>query len=174
MAWHGDDSTIVTSRLKLRPLEVGDAEEMAVVLVDPALHEFTGGQPASLDELRTRFEAFVHGSGLPTELWLNWIVSRHSDGAAVGTVQATIMDPDDEAEAMVAWTVGSPWQRNGYASEAVAGLVQWLTTHGVASVVAYVHADHAISAAVAARAGLRQTSEVVDEEAVWRLRVNPS
>ena len=174
MAWHRDDSTIVTSRLKLRPLEVGDAEEMAVVLADPALHEFTGGQPATLDELRTRFEAFVHGSGLATELWLNWIVCRHSDDAAVGTVQATIMDPDDETGAMVAWTIGSPWQRNGYASEAAAGLVQWLTTHGVASVVAHVHADHAASGAVAARAGLRQTSEVVDGEVVWRLRMNPS
>lgn len=172
MAWHGSASTIVTSRLKLRPLEVSDAEGMAVVLVDPALHEFTGGQPANYKELRMRFEALVRGSGVATELWLNWIVCRYSDDAAVGTVQATITDPDDEAKAMVAWTIGSPWQRNGYASEAAAGLVQWLTTHGVASVVAHVHAHHAASAAVAARAGLRPTSEVVDGEAVWRLQVN--
>lgn len=168
MAWLGDDSTIVTSRLELRPLRVHDADEMAVVLADPALHEFTGGEPATLDELRARFEALVQGSGLASELWLNWIVRRSADAVAVGTVQATIMNPDSEPTAMVAWTVGSPWQGNGYACEAAAALVHWLTSSGAESVVAYVHADHAASAAVAARAGLRQTSEVVDGEVVWR------
>lgn len=168
MAWLGDDSTIVTSRLVLQPLRVDDADEMVVVLADPALHEFTGGEPAPLEELRARFEAWVQGSGSASELWLNWIVRRRTDHVAVGTVQATIMDPAGQPEAMVAWTTGSPWQRNGYAGEAAAALVRWLASNGAESVVAYVHADHAASAAVAARAGLRQTSEVVDGEVVWR------
>lgn len=43
----GRESTIVMSRLVLRRLRVEDAEEMVVVLADPALHEFTGGQPDS-------------------------------------------------------------------------------------------------------------------------------
>ncbi len=169
MTWRGDDPLIVTSRLELRPLRVEDSDEMVVVLADPALHEFTGGQPANLDELRARFEAWVQGSGSTTELWLNWIVRRRDDAVALGTVQATILNPGGEPTAMVAWTIGSPWQGNGYASEAAAGLVQWLASSGAESVVAYVHADHQASAGVAARAGLRSTSEVVDGEVVWSL-----
>jgi RimJ/RimL family protein N-acetyltransferase len=163
-----DQSTIDTSRLVLRPLRVEDADEMVVVLADPSLHEFTGGQPATLDELRERYTGWVKGSGSADELWLNWIVCRNTDGAAVGTVQATILNPDADTEALVAWTIGSPWQRQGYAGEAAAGLVSWLVEQGIESVVAHVHADHQASAAVAARAGLRPTDAVVDGEVVWR------
>jgi RimJ/RimL family protein N-acetyltransferase len=162
------DSTIVTSRLVLRPLRVGDAEEMVTVLADPALHEFTGGQPATLDELRQRYTAWVEGSGSDEELWLNWIVCRGSDGVAVGAVQSTILHLDTGTEALVAWTIGTPWQRQGYAAEAAAGLVSWLVGEGIESVVAHVHADHHASATVASRAGLRPTDAVVDGEVVWR------
>ena len=141
---------------------------MVVVLADPALHEFTGGQPATLDELRRRYAAWVSGSGSADELWLNWIVRRGTDGAAVGTVQATILTLDTGVEALVAWIIGTPWQRQGHAGEAAAGLVSWLVGQGIESVVAHVHADHQASAAVASRVGLRPTDAVVDEEVVWR------
>jgi RimJ/RimL family protein N-acetyltransferase len=141
---------------------------MVVVLADPALHEFTGGEPATLEEMRQRYAAWVRGSGSADELWLNWIVCRSTDGAAVGTVQATIVNLDADPEAMVAWIIGTPWQRQGYAGEAAAGLVSWLVGQGIGSVVAHVHADHQASAAVASRVGLRPTDAVVDGEVVWR------
>jgi RimJ/RimL family protein N-acetyltransferase len=165
----GDDATIATLRLEIRPLSVRDADEMVVVLADPALHEFTGGEPATLDELRARYAGWEHGSGSADEMWLNWIVRLGTDGVAVGTVQATVMQPATQATAYVAWTIGTPWQGHGYAGEAATGLVQWLMKKGVESVVAHVHADHHASAAVAARAGLRRTSEIADGEVVWRL-----
>jgi RimJ/RimL family protein N-acetyltransferase len=167
----GDDAIISTSRLTMRPLLVEDAEEMAIVLADPALHEFTGGEPATLDELRARYATWAQGSGSVDELWLNWIVRLGTDGVAVGTVQATVENPNAAATAYVAWTIGTPWQGHGYAGEAAIGLVQWLVGQGVESVVAHVHADHHASAAVAARAGLQRTSEMFDGEVVWRQSV---
>lgn len=164
-----DAATITTARLILSPLVQSDADEMVVVLADPALHEFIGGQPATLDELRLRYAELVLGSGSAAELWLNWIVRRTSDSVAVGTVQATVLDPDARPSAMVAWTIGSPWQRQGYASEAAAGLVQWLIGNGVTPIVAHVHPDHAASSGVATRIGLRPTAEVVDGETVWQM-----
>src|SRR6186997_2949455 len=56
-------SPIRTQRLELVALRMADAEEMVTVLADPALHEFTGGQPASLDELRGRYTSWAGGSG---------------------------------------------------------------------------------------------------------------
>jgi RimJ/RimL family protein N-acetyltransferase len=162
-------STILTDRLLLTLLLVDDAEEMVDVLADVALHEFTGGEPATLDDLRDRYRSWVAGSGRDTERWLNWIVRRRGDGAAIGTVQATVMNPDDDPVAFVAWTIGVRWQRQGYATEATVALVEWLVDHGVDSIVAHVHPEHIASANVATRAGLRPTSEVVDGEVVWRL-----
>ncbi|MDP9463412.1 MAG: GNAT family N-acetyltransferase [Actinomycetota bacterium] len=162
-------ASIATERLVLDPLRVEDADEMVTVLGDPALHEFTGGRPATLDELRVRYAALMRGSGSATELWLNWVVRCTTDAAAVGTVQATVLNPDSQPSALVAWTIGSPWQGRGYAGEAALGLVHWLKTHGVAPIVAHVHPDHKASAAVAAGAGLQVTSDVVDGETVWRM-----
>jgi len=151
------------------PLRVADADEMAIVLGDPTLHEFTGGQPATVSELRTRYRAWSRGSGSDDELWLNWIVRRTVDAVAIGTVQATVMQPDSAATAMVAWTIGTNWQRQGYATEAATALVQWLFDRRVSSVVAHVNPRHVASARVAAAAGLRRTVKVVDGEFEWRL-----
>jgi RimJ/RimL family protein N-acetyltransferase len=169
MARATDSSTIVTARLRLNPLRLEDADEMVDVLDDPMLHEFTGGEPATLAELRDRYASWVRGSGSDTELWLNWIVRNVADGSAVGALQATVENPDTSPEALVAWTIGCAWQRQGYASEATIGLMQWLARQGIRSVVAYIHPDHAASAKVAASAGLRPTGDSVDGEIVWRL-----
>ena len=59
----GSESTIHTPRLVLSALRVEDAEEMVAVLGDPALHEFIGGQPATVAELRARYARLAAGSG---------------------------------------------------------------------------------------------------------------
>jgi RimJ/RimL family protein N-acetyltransferase len=157
---------IVTARLELLPLAVGDAEEMVAVLGDERLYAFTGGGPPKLDELRARYARLVVGcSADGTEQWRNWI-ARLRDGRAVGTVQATITAAGRAAE--VAWVIGVAWQRQGLAAEAARGLVAWLEAGGVQTITAHVHPDHHASAAVAARAGLAATGEVHDGERVWR------
>ena len=42
------------ARLTLEPLRVDHAPAMVEVLADPALYEFTGGRPPTLDELTAR------------------------------------------------------------------------------------------------------------------------
>jgi RimJ/RimL family protein N-acetyltransferase len=146
-----------------------DAEELQPVLDDPALHEFIGGEPATLPELQRRFDAMAAGSGRAGEQWLNWVVRLSDGGNAIGTVQATVIAADPATtEALVAWVIGTGFQGRGYASEAAAALVEWLRQHGVDSVAAHIHPDHAASGAVAARAGLAPTDRVVDGEIEWR------
>jgi RimJ/RimL family protein N-acetyltransferase len=84
---------IGTERLLLTPLRVQDADEMARVLDDERLHEFTGGSPESPAALRARYERLLAGSPDPAVTWLNWIVRERAGGHAVGTVQATVAVP---------------------------------------------------------------------------------
>jgi RimJ/RimL family protein N-acetyltransferase len=108
---------IGTERLRLVPLTPGDADEMVEVLGDPRLHEFIGGHPATLAELRDRYAGLAAGPPPDRgEQWGNWIVRRRADQRAVGTVQATVTAGGAAAE--VAWVVGVPWQGQGIASEA--------------------------------------------------------
>lgn len=160
--------TIPTERLALTPLRPADADSMVAVLGDERLHEFIGGRPAGLADLRRRYERLVAGSGDPDEIWLNWIVRRGIDHEAVGTVQATVTRLDTSWLAEIAWIIGVPWQGQGFAAEAARGLVDWLRSQGTAVITANIHPDHHASANVAARAGLIATGAFVDGERVWR------
>jgi RimJ/RimL family protein N-acetyltransferase len=163
-----EPATIPTARLVLTPLRADDADAMVEVLGDERLHEFIGGAPLGLADLRRRYEQLAAGSGDPDELWLNWIVRTRADRAAAGTVQATVTRDGAAWAAEVAWVIGVPWQGRGYAVESARALVGWLWAQGAFVVSANVHPDHVASAAVAARAGLGVTGEVVDGERVWR------
>jgi RimJ/RimL family protein N-acetyltransferase len=160
--------TIGTERLLLTPLGTGDAEEMVEVLADPRLHQFTGGRPATLEELRARYAAMTAGSSDPDELWRNWVVRRRADAQAVGTVQATLYRHQEGWSVQVAWVVGVPHQGQGYAAEAARALVAWLTSHDVHDIVAHIHPGHEASERVARQAGLQPTGDQVDGEVVWR------
>ncbi|MCX2954341.1 GNAT family N-acetyltransferase [Lentzea sp. NEAU-D7] len=160
---------IGTARLDLLPLRAGHAAEMAEVLADPALHAFTGGTPLSPEDLLARYRRLAEGSPDPTVRWLNWVIRLRDEDRLTGTVQATITHADASAE--IAWVVGTPWQGRGIAREAARGLVTWLATQQVRTVIAHVHPDHHASAAVAESAGLAATDEVHDGETRWLLHL---
>ena len=165
----GPEETIGTERLVLTPLRVEDADELAEVLGDPQLHEFIGGRPDTVEQLRARYAAMTAGPGRADERWRNWVARRREDGQPVGTVQATLTRDGGRWTAAIAWVVGVPWQHRGYATEAARALVGWLGGQGVHEIVAHVHPGHLASAQVAARAGLQPTPDRVDGEQVWRL-----
>ncbi|MFJ4571657.1 GNAT family N-acetyltransferase [Streptomyces sp. NPDC088846] len=165
MTNHGPEA-FSTERLDALPLRTAHAEEMATVLADPALHTYTGGAPEDLHALRARYTRWESGSPDPAERWWNWVLRVRDDGCLAGWVQATVKAPDAEAE--IAWVVGTRWQGRGYAKEAATGLVAHLLREGsVRTVVAHIHPDHAASAAVAAAAGLVATEQWCDGERRW-------
>ena len=159
-----------SARLRLVPLTVADADEMVGVLSGPALYAFTGGAPPGLDELRARYARQAAGSPDGREEWRNWVLRLEPGGEAVGYVQATITGEGRRAE--IAWVVGLRWQGRGYATEAARALVGWLDARGVAVIQAHIHPEHAASAAVARRAGLRPSGVIEDGEQLW-LRDRP-
>jgi RimJ/RimL family protein N-acetyltransferase len=162
------DQRIVTARLALTPLQMGDADEMADVLADPAMYEVIGGAPPGLAELRRRYEQMVVGhSPDGRQQWLNWVVRLRGDdaGRAVGTVQATVMADGRRAE--IAWIIGTPWQRHGYAGEAAQAMADWLCASGIGWLTANIDPRHLASQAVARRAGLTRTETFHDGEQLW-------
>jgi RimJ/RimL family protein N-acetyltransferase len=153
---------VSSDRLLLEPLMVEHAPAMVAVLADPSLYTFTGGSPPTLKELVERYARQSAGhSPDGSEVWLNWIVVLGEE--PIGYVQATVVGP----EAEIAWVVSPAYQGRGLASEAAAAAVAWLAAAGVTRLVAHIHPDHAASARVAERLGLRATDVVEDGEVRW-------
>jgi RimJ/RimL family protein N-acetyltransferase len=152
------------TRVRLEPLRLADAAEMVDVLADPGLYTVIGGRPPTLDELPGQYRRQLVGrSADGREIWLNWIV--RVGGAAVGFVQATVLEGD---RAVVAWVIGRPWQGHGYATEAGRELLALLARRGATRVEAYIAPGHAPSERVAARLGLSATGQFdPDGEQLW-------
>ncbi|MEY9929459.1 RimJ/RimL family protein N-acetyltransferase [Catenulispora sp. GP43] len=157
----------------LKPLAESDADEMAGVLAAPELYTFIGGEPPTVEGLRARYARLALGrSPDGSQEWVNWIARRVADDAAVGTVQATVVDGGRRAD--VAWVISASWQGRGYAVEAASALVGWLRERGVTEIRANIHPAHAASARVAERIGLAPTGELDDEgEQIWRAQGTP-
>jgi RimJ/RimL family protein N-acetyltransferase len=162
-----------TARLSLTPVTEADADDMVAVLAAPELYTFIGGEPPDLTALRARYARLAVGhSPDGSQQWVNWIARRARDGAAVGTVQATVTDGGRRAA--VAWVVGAPWQGRGYAAEAATALVAWLRERGVTEIRAHIHPGHPASARVAERVGLVPSGELDGEgEQIWRAQGVP-
>jgi RimJ/RimL family protein N-acetyltransferase len=159
---------IETERLVLEPLRVDHADEMARVLADESLHEYVGGSPATREQLAARYTRQAVGrSADGAQGWFNWIARHRETGAAVGTVQATMQTELGRTIAEVAWVIATPHQRQGYGSEAAAGMATWLRRHGAAALIAHVHPEHHASMAVARHVGLTPTDVMVDNETRW-------
>ena len=156
---------VTSERLRLEPLTVDHAAAMVAVLADPSIYEFTGGSPPTLPELSARYARQSAGrSPDGSEHWLNWVVVL-DDGSdePIGYVQATVVG----TEAEIAWVLSPAHQGRGLATEAATAMVEWLASAGITCLVAHVHPDHAASARVAERLGLRRTDVVEDGEIRW-------
>jgi RimJ/RimL family protein N-acetyltransferase len=159
--------TIATERLTLTPLTLADADGMVEVYADQRMHEFTGGAPPGLRQLRERYEQLVVGRNHDgSEQWCNWIVRLHGRANPIGAMQATIAL--GFAEAAVAWEIGVDHQGRGLAAEAACAVVDWLFASGIERITATIHADHTASAGVAIRAGFVATDELDGDEIVWQ------
>lgn len=159
---------IETARLILEPLRVAHAEEMAKLLADTSLYKFLGEQPATEDQLRSRYTRLVSGQSPDGQRgWLNWIVRDRERNDAVGTVQAETRRTGAMMSAELAWVIGARYQRKGYAREAASGLMTWLRQREFRVFIAHAHPDHTASMAVARYLGLEPTDVIFEGETRW-------
>lgn len=164
----GLDHGWLTGRLSLEPLTAAHAAELAPLLDDRSLHEFTGGAPLSAADLAARYARLAaRRSPAGDQLWGNWVLRVRATGEVAGTVQATLPAAGPAAgPAEVAWVVARAAQGRGYAKEAARSLVAVLQAAGW-TVVAYIHPGHLASQRVAQAAGLSLTTDVRDGEMRW-------
>lgn len=142
-----------TARLTLEPLRPAHAPLLFPVLADARLYTYVPDEArASLALLAERFAELERGAPSDAgETWLNWVLLRRDNGAAIGTLQATV-EPDGRAWIGYLLTPSS-WGQ-GFATEACIWLVAELArSHGVRDIQASVDARNVKSIALLERLG---------------------
>ena len=116
---------IVTHNLTLEPQAAAHADEMFVVLADPAIYEYENEPPQSLEWLRARYARLeTRRSPDGHEQWLNWVL-RLSTSELIGYVQATV----GSGHAGIAYVLSSRHWGRGWAHEAVQAMIVELADH---------------------------------------------
>ena len=130
-----------TPRLTLEPQVVAHAEELFVVLCDPAIYEYENQPPRSLDWFRARL-AKLESRRSPDarEQWLNWAV-RLRASTLIGYVQATVAA---DGRALIAYELASAHWGQGLGYEATNAMVRELQDrYGVRAMAAvFKKANH--------------------------------
>jgi [ribosomal protein S5]-alanine N-acetyltransferase len=117
---------IETARFMLEPQIAAHAEEMFVVLSDPAIYEYENQPPPSLEWLRSRFmklETRLSADG--HEQWLNWVI-RVPTSELIGYVQATVRPG---GHAAIAYELSSAYWGRGLGRGAVKAMISELVDH---------------------------------------------
>jgi RimJ/RimL family protein N-acetyltransferase len=112
--------TLAIGSLTLEPQIAAHAEEMFVVLSDPAIYEYENEPPQSAVGLRERFaELESRRSPNGSEQWLNWVI-RLPDNKLIGYVQATVYPI---GRAAIAYELNSAYWGRGLARQAVQAML---------------------------------------------------
>ena len=118
---------VETARLRLRQFRESDLDRWAAVMADPVTVEHFGGEPMSREETWRRLL-------MSTGLWLTfgygyWAAERKEDGALVGQVGIADfkreMQPAIDGAPEAGWIFAPEVHGQGYASEAVAAMLEW-------------------------------------------------
>ncbi len=119
-----------TDRLRLEPLIEAHAAELFDLYSDQRMYAFIPQEPpASLAALAARFR-FLQARRSPSgdEDWWNWAIRLKSTSACIGCVQVTL---ERDGRAQLAYDIGVPYWRQGFATEACRSVIDTLFSGGI-------------------------------------------
>ncbi len=122
-------ATLLTPRTILRRTRLEDAPAMFEALKAPEIYAFVPRQPPrDAGDMAAHFSRVMQETA-PYRLdqWLNWTVWRREDGAALGTIEASV---HGDHAVTVGYLFGLRHRRQGYARESVGAMLTELIRCG--------------------------------------------
>lgn len=161
------DTTIETERLRLELLRPAALEALRVNDFDGAARAqgftFSDEFMATVNDvfLTRQIEGLRRRSSTPG--WFARAIVRRDDERLIGHC-GFHGTPEDVGRAEVGYIVFEPYRRQGFASEAVQGLLEWAKGQGTRLVFASVSRANQPSLAVVAKLGFRQSDGVTPSD----------
>jgi RimJ/RimL family protein N-acetyltransferase len=158
-------SPIITERLELRPLTLGDAECLYAYRSDPNVAKYQGWKPASVDEAQEFFNKLTNIAPNTPGTWFQLALVHRASGELVGDCGLHFLK-DDNRQCEIGITVSPLHQRRGYAREAVQSALEFLFVGlGKHRVFASIDPRNTPAIELFKRVGMRQEAHFV--ESLW-------
>jgi len=153
------DLRLETPRLILRVPRDGDAEALAAWLAEWEIARWTANipHPYGIENARS-WIADVRAS-IEAARALTFVIERRDAAGVIGGVGVALDGPGKEGD--LGWWIAIPHQRNGYAFEAAARLVEFCWSMEMTRLTAGALPDNAPSLAVARKLGMRPNGKLL-------------
>ncbi len=153
-----------TARLRLRPLTLADAPDLARLRDDPevALHQ-SWERYSEADAIHLIHQLADGDPGTPGQ-WFQWGIEHRASTLLLG--DCGLKTCDDPRLGEIGYTLGRPHQGHGYATEAVRAVLDHaFAVLGMHRISASIDVDNHASIALCERLGLRR--EAHHRRSVW-------
>lgn len=147
---------IQTDRLLMRKYDMEDSRILYEKFgSDPQMYEYSGWNPyASYDMAKETVQRFIESYDHPD--FYGWAIE--TEGHLIGTIGAYDYDPNTDRIEIGMSIERSSWG-NGYATEALTGVIRYLTRdEGIGVITAWCASDNIGSMKAMEKAGMRHTS----------------
>lgn len=151
---------LTSERLIIEPLVEEHAAKLFAALQDEALYRFVPQDPPdSVAPVAAQYKKWERRQSPDgTEQWLNWALFSRHHGAYVGTAQATVRA---DKSAMLAYTIFSAFQGQGFATEACRTIIARV---GIKRAEAFIDTRNTASQRVVERLGMRVAERIANAD----------
>jgi RimJ/RimL family protein N-acetyltransferase len=153
-----------SERLVLRRARPGDLEPLVACWADPEVNRWVPDRPdwrGFLAQMIADMQVKQPGETEPGGPWYQYVVERREDGALVGDLGAGFGLPG-ERQVELGYRIAPAFQRQGFAKEAVAALIEHLIeAHAIHRFVGVIAAPNAASKRVLESLGFRHEGHFV-------------
>jgi aminoglycoside 6'-N-acetyltransferase len=158
--------SIKTSRLRLRPLKESDLAAFAAYRSDPEVARYQGwSAPYSMEQAESFLEEMSRARPGTPGTWFQLAIERQAQPGIIGDCAFQVL-ANDERQAQIGFTLARPFQKQGYAAEAVAGLLDFLfAEYSLHRISAVCDALNTASARLLERVGMRREGQYIEN--VW-------
>jgi RimJ/RimL family protein N-acetyltransferase len=155
-----------TRRLILRPFAYSDAEPFSGYRSDPVVAQFQGWEaPYSLEEAQRFIAEMQTTQPAAPGAWIQIALELKDSGEMIGDCAFHLL-VEDSRQAEIGFTLSRPFQGQGYGSEAVTRLIEYLFTDlGLQRIRANIDPLNRASARLLEKVGMRFEGRWV--ESLW-------
>jgi RimJ/RimL family protein N-acetyltransferase len=152
-----------TPRLQLRPFQECDLVTFAAYRSDPEVARYQSWSPPfSVDQARAFLAEMQKARPGTRGTWYQLAVERLSEAGLIGDCAFQIL-PDDERQGQVGFTFSRAFQKQGFATEAVRRLLEFIfTEYHLHRVTAICDALNIASARLLERVGMRREGHYLE------------
>src|SRR5512140_1834651 len=154
---------IKTDRLQLRPLQERDLAVFAEYRSDPEVARYQSWSPPfSLYQARQFLQDLRQLEPGAPGAWCQLAVEQRSNTGLIGDCAFQVL-PDDDSQAQIGYTFSRSFQKQGFATEAVRGLLGFLfAEYHLHRVIATCDVKNVASARLLERVGMRQEGHFIE------------